>query len=217
MPLPKKLSRLAVGTIDSALNVVQLVIWVPIGLLLFVGIAGVVFAPVLAHLQAYWWMYLLATSALIAVIVYLTFRGASHVNDLAHTSSQPPYSQVMPSTPQKQSAGPRPKSGPAPFRFGPAHTGSQPTYSQVEPRTPQEHSAGTRPTSGLALFRFTEEWITRNGLHEGREMSKGDAVKTAGRTAVSHHLREGNFVEREGKISLTAKGELHFAKRRSRL
>lgn len=170
------------------LNLVRLAIWVPVGLFLFVGIAGVIFAPVLKHLQEYWWAYLMAISALIAVTVYLAFRDASRARETANTDSP-----VLHSSQARQTA------------------------SRIEAKTPKTQSAGGRPTSGLALFRFTEEWISRNGLYEGRDMSKADAVKIAGRTAISYHLRESNFFEREGRIALTAKGMAHFTKRRSRL
>lgn len=188
MSPPKEIARLAIGTLDATLNAARLVIWVPIGLILFIGIAGVVFAPILKHLATYWWVYLLAVTALVAALVYVGFNHAPHVSDPAHPVPQPFHS-------------------PAQVRH---------TASQVVSSTPQQ-PAVRRPTSGLALFRFTEEWITRNGLYEGRDMSKVDAVNTAGRTAISYHVREGNFVEQGGRIALTAKGKAHFAKRRSRL
>lgn len=187
MSLPRELARLAVGTIDATLNAVRLVIWVPVGLLLFVGIAGVVFAPVLEHLANYWWVYLLAIAVLVAV-VYLVLNSTPYNGESRHVD-QPRH--VLPCT--------------------------EHSVPLVKPTTPEEQPTTQRPTSGYALFRFTDEWITRNGMYDGRDMSKVDAIKTAGRTTISYHLREGNFVEREGKIALTAKGKAHFAKRRSRL
>lgn len=188
MSLPRELARLAIGTLDTTLNAVRLAIWVPIGLLLFVGIAGVVFAPVVKHLQAYWWVYLLAISALVAVIGYLAFEDPSHATETANTVSHVPQ-----------------------------YSDARQTASRIVVETRREQSAGGRPTSGLALFRFTEEWISRNGLYEGRDMAKADAVNIAGLSAISYHLREGNFSEREGRIALTPKGMAHFAKRRGRL
>jgi hypothetical protein len=168
---------------------VRLIIWVPIGLVLFVSITGVVFAPVLQHLQTYWWVYLLAIPTIVAVIVYFAIKNASHVSEATAATSRSPHSPSQ----------------------------AQHAASQVNARIAQEQVFRGRPTSGLALFRFTEEWITRNGLYEGRDMSKTDAVKIAGRTAISYHLREGNFIERNGKIALSAKGKSHFEIRRTRL
>lgn len=187
MSLPRKLARLALGTLNGTLNAVQLAIWIPIGLLLFVGIAGVVFAPALKHLQDYWWVYLLAISALVAAIRFLASRKVPETREPGH--------RVLPNgSPRTQHAG-----------------------SQVDATKPREDFSGGRPTSGLPLFRFTEAWLMRNGLYAGREMLKADAVKIAGRSAISYHLREGNFVELNGRIALTAKGHAHFAKRRALL
>jgi hypothetical protein len=189
MSLPRELARLAVGTLSTTLDAVRLVIWVPLGLLLFVGIAVVVFAPVLEHMRTYWWVYLAAIVTFVAVVVFLVSRDASRIGEAAQAVSQPAHSLSQ----------------------------AELAASQVEKRTTREQSSGGRPTSGHALFRFTEEWIDRHGLYEGRDMPKVDAVKIAGRTAIFYHLREGNFVEREGRLALTAKGKTHFANRRSRL
>lgn len=184
----REIARAAVGTLGATVNLVRLVIWVPVGLVLLLGIAGVVLAPILKHLANYWWVYVLAISALIAAFWYVVFKHQPPTIDAAHAVPQPPD---FPSQAQQVSL-------------------------QAASTTPQQ-PAVDRPTSGYALFRFTEEWITRNGLYEGRDMSKGDAIKIAGRTAISYHLREGNFSEGSGRIALTAKGIAHFVIRRSRL
>ncbi len=191
MSLPRELARLAFGTIGKTLDGLALVILVPLGLLLFVGIAGVVFAPVLRHLQDYWWVYLLALCTLLFLLVYVASMGVPSPNDPSSAASE--------------------------LHASPRLSQTERTSSQPNGRALLAESEAERPTSGKALFRFTEEWLTSNGLYEGRDMSKADAVSIAGRTAIAYHLREGNFVERDGRIALTDKGHSHFSKRRDRL
>jgi hypothetical protein len=192
MSLPRGLARIAVDTVGATLTVVQFLVWVPLGLLLFLGVAGLLFAPVFQHLATYWWVYLAALFALVAlltVVGYYRSSGERTAQQYEHSGSSPSH---------------------APSIAGRA-------ASPGKPRISQTVSSTERPTSGLALSRYTDAWIGRNGLYEGHEMSKAEAVAVAGRTAISYHLREGNFIEREGTIGLTAKGKSHFSKRRSRL
>ena len=75
----------------------------------------------------------------------------------------------------------------------------------------------SRPTRGKALFRFTDNWLTGTGLFAGGSISKAEAIRIAGRTAIYYHLSQGNFAEHSGAITLTPKGHDHFLRRRARL
>lgn len=189
MSLPREVARLALSSLNSTLNTVRLIVWVPIGLLLFVGIARTFLGPVFSHLATYWWVYLLGIGSLVAVFVYLLSRDISD-DRKAELTVIPLSNSVLQATQ---------------------------VSLQAQVNGKKSHSANGRPTSGLALYRYTEDWLTRNGMYEGQSISKVDAIETAGRSAISYHLREGNFVEQNGGIMLTAKGQAHFEKRRSRL
>ena len=174
MSIGRELSRLVLGTVVSAIDLISGAGWITIGGLLLIGVAGVVFAPVWNHLAQYWWLYLLLVTV-VPVLLVLVFanlgRGTSKL--------APPSVGMAEST--------------------------------------EQHTAEGRPTSGRALFRFTDEWLTREGLFAGRSIPKAEAARIAGRSAIAYHLREGNFMERNGEIVLTSKGHAHFTERRSRL
>ena len=187
MSLPREIARLAIGTIGATLNLLSLLIWVPLGLILLFGIAGIVFAPIWQHLAAYWWVYLFAAAAWAAGVVYLLPQDKSHPvqPNYAAPSLGHQHDRARTATPTKSS-------------------GTMPRQTSTD-----------RPTAGKALFRYTEEWLARNGMYEGKDISKTEAVSIAGHTAIAYHLRENNFVEKNGRILLTAKGKAHFLKRRS--
>jgi len=226
LSLPRELARLSASVLNSTVNVLRLVIWVPVGLLLLIlglGIGGSILGSALGHLATYWWVYVLVIVALALVVVCTWCRDTSDLVELTSTVAPPlralSQSRHGDSLPQSRAPGERLATGKPVLRAPRPDARPQTRHgiSQPQPRPSEKQPAAERPTSGYALFRYTEEWLTRYGMYTGGDISKVDAVKIAGRTAISYHLREGNFVERDGRIGLTAKGKLHFMKRRSRL
>jgi hypothetical protein len=91
-----------------------------------------------------------------------------------------------------------------------------PTTSAAEPSS-SILGGSRRPTAGKALWAFTDRWLDENGLYDGKSIDKALATHIAGATAVRYHLAQGNFQERDGRMTLTADGRAHFLKRRKRL
>lgn len=81
--------------------------------------------------------------------------------------------------------------------------------------SPITHALVTgRPTSGARLFAFTAAWMGLTGFDKGLPVDKAHVQAVAGNTAVAHHIGEGRFAMKEGKLVLTAGGREHFAKRK---
>jgi hypothetical protein len=59
-----------------------------------------------------------------------------------------------------------------------------------------------RPGSGAALFAYTMAWLQESGLIDGGDISRSDALKFAGATAVGYHTKNGRFLDKGGRISL---------------
>ena len=74
-----------------------------------------------------------------------------------------------------------------------------------------------RPGSGAALYAYTQAWIEIAGLDKGKAIARKDAEAVAGYTAIAYHIREGRMIEKDGKVSITAGGKLHFQARAEKI
>ena len=90
---------------------------------------------------------------------------------------------------------------------------AQPKTAKPVTRTFKYQIVTGRPGSGYNLFAFTQAWLEMAGLDKGKAISRKDAETAAGYTAIAYHVKTGRMVEKDGKISLTAGGKDHFAKR----
>ena len=72
-----------------------------------------------------------------------------------------------------------------------------------------------RPGSGALLFAYTMAWLQESGLIDGGDISRADAVKFAGATAIQYHTGKTQRMEdKGGRIKLSATGANFFADRR---
>ena len=72
-----------------------------------------------------------------------------------------------------------------------------------------------RPGSGALLFAYTMAWLQESGLIDGGDISRSDAVKFAGATAIQYHTNNTKRMEdKGGRIKLSATGANFFADRR---
>lgn len=70
---------------------------------------------------------------------------------------------------------------------------------------------GARPGSGRLLFAYTAAWLQEAGLVDGGSISREDAVKFAGATAVTYHTTKTNWMhDKGGRITLTNEGANKF-------
>lgn len=74
-----------------------------------------------------------------------------------------------------------------------------------------------RPGSGAALYAYTQAWLEMAGLDKGKAISRKEAEQVAGYTAIAYHIREGRMVEKDGKVSITAGGKIHFKARADKI
>lgn len=72
-----------------------------------------------------------------------------------------------------------------------------------------------RPGSGALLFAYTMAWLQESGLIDGGDISRADALRFAGSSAVKYHTESTrHMVENGGRIKLSAIGANAFADRR---
>lgn len=74
---------------------------------------------------------------------------------------------------------------------------------------------GYRPKAGHRLYAFTHAWLSLSGMASGKPYSKQQAIKVAGRTAITYHLGAERFKEKDGMLILTPAGQAFFGEHRS--
>lgn len=68
-----------------------------------------------------------------------------------------------------------------------------------------------RPGAGGLLFAYTAAWLQETGLVDGGTISRADATKLAGATAIGYHVNDtGRFVDDGGKLSLAPGAAEYF-------
>lgn len=71
-----------------------------------------------------------------------------------------------------------------------------------------------RPVSGTNLFAYTAAWLEMSGLNKGKSENRRTLENIAGATAISYHIKNGRMIEKDGKVSLSEGGKIHFAARK---
>jgi len=67
-----------------------------------------------------------------------------------------------------------------------------------------------RPSSGGLLYAFTKAWMILLGMDTGAAYPKKTIATIAGDTAVSYHIKQGNFVMTEKGLELSSFGKRLF-------
>ncbi len=68
-----------------------------------------------------------------------------------------------------------------------------------------------RPGAAALLFAYTAAWLQETGLVDGGSISRADATKLAGATAIGYHVNDtGRFVDNGGKITLAPDAAPYF-------
>lgn len=70
-----------------------------------------------------------------------------------------------------------------------------------------------RPVSGANLQAFTAAWMSLTGMDKGKAVEKALIEKVAGATAIAYHVKTGRLQNKDGLLSLTDGGKLHFQAR----
>lgn len=102
----------------------------------------------------------------------------------------------------------------------PAKASTKPATQETAKQEPAQVGAqyfikdSFRPRAGRMLFAYTMAWLQETGLIDGGAISRDQATKLAGATAIGYHVnRTGRMVDKDGSISLAPGGANFFADR----
>ena len=124
--------------------------------------------------------------------------------------------QVQTTKPATKPATKRTSAKPATKPAKDAKPAQQPAQETAAPVNNAKHHIkdGFRPASGAKLFAYTFAWLQETGLIDGGSISRADAVKLAGSTAIAYHTGKTNtMVDNKGSLSLAPHGAAFFGDR----